>query len=126
MDDMAPPSTSSLGSSVSDLNIGYLGRPRINNRRGLSFVNRQTTALGDASWAQRSSLNPEMVGGLVKAIDLCVIVGVTAAVWAMTGAILLFAAFFTGAFGINPEAWAPGWIATTFAFLLIERGIVAG
>jgi Undecaprenyl-phosphate glucose phosphotransferase len=183
MDDMAPPSTSNLGSTlVSDLNIGYLGGSKSNAQRRTAFANGQRTSLGDGRWAQRSSLNPEIVGGFVKAIDLCVIVGVTvavsvheggaglapavmdrvllvsllapmlfiasfqriggyklaqlvrlrwqltgtAAVWAVTGAILLFAAFFSGAFGIYPEAWAPGWIATTFAFLLIERGIVAG
>ena len=180
MNDMAPPSTSNLGPAlVSDLNIGYLGQ--INNRRKTSFASRQRTAPADARWAERSSLNPEMVGGLVKAIDLCVIVGATvaalahqgegwmasaadrvllmsmlapmlfiasfqriggyklaqlvrlrwqltgtAAVWAMTAFILLFAVSFTGAFGVYPTAWAPGWIVTTLAFLLIERGIVSG
>lgn len=183
MNDMAPPSTSNLGSSlVSSLNIGYLGGPGINNRRRTWFVNSQRTSPADAGWAQRSSLHPEIVAGLVKAIDLCVIVAATvavfahqvglsmasaavdqvlllallapmlfiasfqriggyklaqlvrlrwqltgaAAVWAMTGSILLVAAFFTEIFGSHPAAWAPVWIAVTLAFLLIERGIVSG
>jgi Undecaprenyl-phosphate glucose phosphotransferase len=50
----------------------------------------------------------------------------TTAVWAMTGAFLLFAAVLSGIYGIYPETWAARWLATTFAFLLIERGIVSG
>jgi Undecaprenyl-phosphate glucose phosphotransferase len=122
------------------------------------------------------------VGGLVKVIDLCVIVGATvaafahqgggrmapaamdgvllmsllapmlfiasfqrlggyklaqlarllwqlmgtAAVWAITGSLLLFAGSFAGVFGDYTAGWAPGWIVATLAFLLIERGIVSG
>jgi Undecaprenyl-phosphate glucose phosphotransferase len=191
MNDMVSPPTSNLGSSlVSDLNIGYLGRSRIHNRQRTSFANHQTpfvnhqrTSLTDARWAQRSSLNPEIVGGVVKAIDFCAIVGATvavfayqhgvtaaapaaavdgvllmsllaamlfttsfqriggyklaqlvklrgqltrtAAVWVMSGSVLLIAAFFSGIFGIYPTAGAPGWITTTLAFLLIERSIAS-
>jgi Undecaprenyl-phosphate glucose phosphotransferase len=142
--------------------------------------------LADVRWGPHRSLHPEIVGGIIKAIDLCLIVGATvavfalqsgvamypawavdryllalltsllaamlftagfqriggyklvqlaklrwqltrvAAVWAMTGCVLLFAALLSGISGMNPAAWAPGWIVTTLAFLLIERGIVRG
>jgi Undecaprenyl-phosphate glucose phosphotransferase len=49
----------------------------------------------------------------------------TAAVWAASACVLLFALSFTAAFGVYPTAWAPGWIVTTLAFLLLERGIVS-
>jgi Undecaprenyl-phosphate glucose phosphotransferase len=135
---------------------------------------------------QHRSLHPEVVGGIIKAIDLCLIVGVTvvaftlhsgvtmhsawagdrdllalltsllaamlfaasfqriggyklaqlanlrwqltrtAAIWVMTVSVLFFTALLSGISGINPGAWAPGWIVTTLAFLLIERGIVRG
>jgi len=83
MNDMVSPPTSDLGSSlVSNLNIGYLGPSRINNRQKTSFANRKRTSPADAHWAQRSSLHPEIVGGVVKAIDLCAIVGATVAMFA--------------------------------------------
>jgi Undecaprenyl-phosphate glucose phosphotransferase len=183
MNDMVSPPTSDLGSSlVSNLNIGYLGQSRISNRQKTSFANHQRTSPAHACWAQRSSLHPEIVGGVVKALDLCAIVGATvamfayqrgvvmapeaavhgvllmsllaamlftasfqriggyklaqlvkprwqltcaAAVWAISASVLLFAAFFSGIFGIYPTAAAPGWIGTTLAFLLIERTIVS-
>ena len=143
-------------------------------------------ALAEVCSDEHSSLHAEIVIGIVKAIDLCLIVGTTVtvfalqngvtirlarevdhnlltlltsllaamlfiagfqriggyalaqlmrlrwqltrttAVWAVTGSVLFFAALLSGIPGIHFAAWAPGWIVTTLAFLLIERGIVRG
>src|SRR6266851_1649994 len=176
--DTGSPPTSNLNTPVaSNLTVGHVRQSRIDS---------YAMMLSDVRRGQRSSLNPEIVGGIIKSIDLGLIVvatvavftlqsGVTmhparavdrnllalltsllaamlftagfqriggyklaqlanlrwqltraAALWVMTGSVLLFGELFGGLSGIDPMAWAPGWIVTTLTLLLIERGIVRG